>query len=288
MDDGRLQLEFVDVYGVRLKEPVDVVLKHNVLDDQRSGSDLDAGRLIVFERLRREPQGLYLLEAEAPSYHTIRRFVTIRSRGTVREQVVLPIRADKAKGVFPDYDALDARVRSILERSGAVSGHEGMRGRDLYRALGDEPKAGLLNIAKKSLATGFRNGADLLPHLTLLSIGGDRCLVEVPGALFEQVPALGEVFRPVNGSLHKPPSGQFTPAGSFKTLDAFGNLQLTFFTDGTTFCADVDIDDAAGLGHVLQVVRNSVTQSPTHPFNINQILVRHQNLDAGYRLVPRA
>ena len=82
--------------------------------------------------------------------------------------------------------------------------------------------------------------------------------------------------------------GQGAAAGSFKTLDAFGNLQLTFFKDSTTFCADVDIDDAAGLGHVLQVVRNSVTKSATHPFNINQILIKHQNLAAGYRLVPNA
>lgn len=288
MDDGRLELEFVDVYGVRLKEAVNVVLKHNVLSDQRAGAGIDAGRVVVFENLRREPQGLYVLEAEASSYHRIRRFVTIPASGTAREAITMPIRADKAKGVFPEYDALDDRVKGVLERSSAVRGHEGLRGRDLYRALSDEERAGLLNIAKKSLATGFRNGADLLPHLTLMSIAGDRCLAEVPGALVEQVPSLEDVFHSVNGSLHKPPTATFRPAGSFKTHDAFGNLQLTFFQDGTKFCADVDIDDAAGLGHVLQVVRNSITGSPTHPFNISQILLKHQNLDAGYRLVPRA
>ncbi|HEX6176135.1 MAG TPA: hypothetical protein VF089_19165 [Candidatus Binatia bacterium] len=44
-----------------------------------------------------------------------------------------------------------------------------------------------------------------------------------------------------------------------------------------------DIDDAAGLEHVFQVVRNRLSGSPTHPYNIHEILVGHQKLDPGYR-----
>jgi hypothetical protein len=287
-DDGRLELEFVDVYGARIAEPVDATLKHQSLSEQLRLSDLDATKMIAVRDLRRQPQGLYLLEAEAHSYHRIQRFVTVPSSGTAKETVILPIRADRARAVFPKYDELDDRVKGILERSNAVSGHEGLSGRELYGKLDDTAKAGLLNIAKKSLATSFRNGADLLPHLTILRIVGDRCLVEVPGSLAEQVPTLGDIFRSVNGSLHNPPTATFVPAGSFKTLDAFGNLQLTFFKSGEKYCADVDIDDAAGLAHVLQVARNSLSGQPTHPYNINQILMKHQNLDPGYRLVPKA
>jgi hypothetical protein len=39
---------------------------------------------------------------------------------------------------------------------------------------------------------------------------------------------------------------------------------------------------------VFQVVRNHVTGDPTHPYNIHQILIAHQHLDPGYRLVPKA
>ena len=169
-----------------------------------------------------------------------------------------------------------------------MRGHEGKTGRDLFAALSDEAKAGLLNISKKSLATEFRNGGDLLPHLVLIDILGDRCFVEVPRTLVDQMPQLvdGNAFHAVNGALHEPPAG-FSPAGSFKSDDAFGNLQLTFFeSGGERFRADVDIDDAAGLGHVFQVARNHVTGSPTHPYNIHQILLAHQHLDPGYRLVP--
>lgn len=288
-DDGRLELEFVDVYGARLNEPVDILLRHRVLRDERRAARVDASRPVAVTNLRREPQGLYSLQVNAPSYQTVARFVTVPASGTAREVVTLPIRAERARGIFPSYDRLDDRVRGVLERSHEVRGLEGLTGPPLYAALPDDARAGLLNIAKKSLATEFRDGADLLPHVTLLHIIGDRLFAQVPPGLLEQMPGLvdGELFRPVNGSLHTPPAG-FVAAGSYKTFDAFGNLQITFFRKGSECRADVDIDDAAGLGHVFQVLRNHLTGNPTHPFNIHQILLAHQHLDSGFRLQPSA
>lgn len=286
---GRLELEFVDVDGRRLTGGVDIVLRHRVLSDQRRIDAHDASRPIRVGDLHVQPQGLYILQVEADAYWPVSRFVTIPPDGDGRQTVTMPIRPDRARAVFPEYDALDDRVQAILDRSGEVRGHEGLTGRALFAALSDEAKAGLLNIAIKSLATPFKNGEDLLQHVTLLSVLGDRCFVDVPRALMDQMADFVEadLFRQVSGSLHRPPPG-FSAAGSFKTADAFGNLQMTFFDDGQRCVADVDIDDEAGLGHVFQVVRNRVTGSPTHPFNIHQILVAHQHLDPGYRLFPRA
>jgi hypothetical protein len=287
-DIGRLTLEFVDVHGDRITEPVDVQLRHRTLNDHRRFDNVDARQMIAVTELRTEPQGLYILQASAPSYRPVSRFVTIPASGAAQERIVLPIRPDRARPLFPSFDELDDRLRGLLERSGNVRGHEGVTGRALYDALSDVARAGLLNIAKKSLATEFKNGADLLPHVTLLDALGDRCFVEVPRALIEQMPTLvdDDSFRRVNGALHEPPAG-LVAAGSFKTLDAFGNLQLTFFQNDRECRADVDIDDAAGIGHVFQVVRNRLTDEPTHPFNIHQILIAHQHLDPGYRLLPR-
>ena len=284
---GRLELEFLDVHGARLTEPVDILLRHRMLQEESRVSQVDASRPVAIAGLRTEPQGLYILRINSRSYQPVSRFVTIPASGLRRETVTLPIRAERARPVFPTYDELDDRLQGILERSPDVRGHQGLTGAKLYAALSEPAKAGLLNIAKKSLATEFRDGADLLPHLTLLDVRGDRCFVEVPAALVEQMPSLidGDFFRAVNGSLHEPPAG-FVPIGSFKTLDAFGNLQLTFFRNGSVCRADVDIDDAAGLAHVFQVVRNHVSGDPTHPYNIHQILMAHQHLDPGYRLVP--
>lgn len=285
---GQLELDFVDVDGRPLATTVDLQLRHRVLSDHRRVDAHDGSRPIRIVGLHTQPQGLYTLQVDAPSYWPVSRFVSIPPDGQGRQTVTMPIRPDRAQPEFPSYDNLDDRVRAVLDRSRKVRGHEGVTGRELYDALSDDAKAGLLNIAIKSLATPFKNGADLLQHVTLLDILGDRCFVEVPLALKDQMPDIVEadVFRPVNGSLHKAPSG-FVPAGSFKTSDAFGNLQMTFFQNGDRCVADVDIDDAAGLGHVFQVVRNRVTGNPTHPFNIHQILVAHQHLDPGYRLRPR-
>src|SRR5688572_12028551 len=189
-ETGRLELEFRDVHGTRLTEPVDIFLRHRVLNEQRRADSVDATRTVAIDNLRTEPQGLYILEVRSRSYQPVSRFVTIPASGVRREIVTLPIRADRAQGVFPKYEELDDRVQGVLERSDRVRGHEGLTGPALYSALSDEAKAGLLNIAKKSLATEFRNGADLVPHVTLLDIFGDRCFVEVPPALMEQMPGL--------------------------------------------------------------------------------------------------
>ena len=81
------------------------------------------------------------------------------------------------------------------------------------------------------------------------------------------------LFKKADSSQHTPPEG-FHDAGSFKT-HGDGNLQLTFFGDSGApprFRVDADIDDAAGIGHVFQVLRNWIC-GDTHPYDIHQILV---------------
>src|SRR3712207_8616330 len=51
------------------------------------------------------------------------------------------------------------RSRNVREVTGSeVREHNASSGRALYESLGDEARAGLLNIAKKSFATPFRQG----------------------------------------------------------------------------------------------------------------------------------
>lgn len=285
---GRLELTFADVTGAPISDIAEIRLRHHTRGDQRRVDRHDTSRQLVITDLRTDPQGLYVLEVHARCYWPVQRFVTIPADGRGRATVTLPIRPNRARATFPPYDQLDPRVQGVLERSDSVKGHEGRTGRDLYAVLSPEAKAGLLNIAKKTLATPFRNGEDLLTHVKVLEIKGDRCIVDLPAGVKEQMDELvdQQLFRSVDGALHDPPVERFVPAGSFKTMDAFGNLQLTFFTCDDRCVADVDIDDAAGLGHVFQVLRNHITDSPTHPYNIHQILVAHQHLDPGYHLSP--
>src|SRR5262249_9391920 len=68
-------------------------------------------------------------------------------------------------------------------------------------------------------------------------------------------------FHSVSAALHDPMPG-YHIVSSFKTFDHYGNLQLTFQRRGDTgadYAADIDIDDAQGIEHAFQVIRNSVT-----------------------------
>src|SRR5262245_33566391 len=100
---GRLELEITDVSGARITEPVTIDLRHQVLSERRRAEAVDASKILVIDDLRPEPQGLYTLRIDAPSYHPVQWFVTIPSTGVKRENVPLPIRADRARAIFPEY-----------------------------------------------------------------------------------------------------------------------------------------------------------------------------------------
>jgi hypothetical protein len=92
-------------------------------------------------------------------------------------------------------------------------------------------------------------------------------------------------MKTVSGRLHARPGHRVL--GSFKTLDRYGSLQLTFLEVVGTgeLLVDADIDEASGIGHVFQVVRNSLPTVASNPIDIHQILTFHHELDVGYDLV---
>jgi hypothetical protein len=176
---------------------------------------------------------------------------------------------------FPSYDGLDAGLTAVLERSTLAASDA--RGRDLYGALTNTQKAGLFNLYARM--TGVDLGGRSVWSFVdrVFSVRGDRVHVDVDSTLLDLVmeAAESDLFRDVPGGLHEPPQG-YGPAGSFKTGERHGNLQLTFFSSlepPLSFKVDADIDDAAGIGHVFQVLRNTLTHGTTHPYDIHQILV---------------
>ena len=197
-----------------------------------------------------------------------------------------PVDPTKVLGVdFPKYGALPDDAKRVLKTAG-VLGFPEKGGEDLYNALDDIRKAGFHNIIAKSTATTLTNQRTVASYFeTLKELRGDRFFVVVSQELREETKnsAQAGLFTVEPECLHHPPSN-FEHAGSFKTLDHYGNLQLTFFTDGTTWVADVDIDDANGFEHVFQVLRNELTGRPTHPYDIHEILIAHQKLSPGYSL----
>jgi hypothetical protein len=287
--DGTLRLTLVDVYGKRLRENVDIALRSLQTSDSPSFKKQDAAKIISIPKLFTAPQGNYQLTITPRSYNPVNTFVIIKTGGPT--EVTLPFAVDISKIVsvtFPTFPNLVKDLRTLLTNSPAVLSFENQTGQALYDAFDDIRRGGVLNIARKTLATRFDNGETVLERIReIRELRGDRFFALVDKELREEVKhSLNSgLFHPADASQHHLPAQfvDFEGAGSFKTDDRYGNLQLTFFMKGDACVADIDIDDAGGLGHIFQVLKNHFTGQPTHPYNIHEILMQHQHLDAGYR-----
>ncbi|HEY0007014.1 MAG TPA: hypothetical protein VGB17_19695 [Pyrinomonadaceae bacterium] len=283
-NEVKLRLEALDVYGKPIPEKIDILLRHQVLSEVLKAS-ANAANKIEITGLRGAPQGLYRIEIDPPSYQYVSRFLNMKASGITPLTIVFPIDPGKVKKVnFPAHSNLPADLTRLLENSEKVSSFEGKKGKALYDAFDDIRRAGLLNIVAKTGATPLTNKKTVLSYIQeLKELRGDRFFAVVPRELREETKnsVTEGLFHPADESLHHPPAG-FTHAGSFKTPDHFGNLQLTFFMNGDGCVADIDIDDADGLGHFFQVLRNRLSGQPTHPYNIHEILVGFQKIDPGY------
>lgn len=285
-DEPVLKLNLIDVYGEPLNEKVSLFLRHLELSEVIKMDRTVKGPFQI-AGLRGAPQGRYKIEIDPPSYQFVAQFVNIASSGVTNLEIRFPIDPKKVAAInFPTYVQLSAELINLLENSGNVSGFEGLSGKNLYDAIGNDNirQAGLLNIAAKTQNTVLTNGKTVLSSITeLIELRGDRFFAVVPQQLREDTKnsMADGLFVKAPSMLHHPPDG-YEHAGSFKTDDRYGNLQLTFFTNGQNWVADIDIDDAAGIEHIFQVLGNAVSGNPTHPYNIHQILVGYQHIDPGY------
>jgi len=285
MKSGVLKLELLDAKGRVLREPVDVTLWHQSTG-VRTVVRVPKSSTVRIKDLHPGPDGLYRVHVDPPSYLPVSSFATVPPSGDGQLTLRFPVDPDKVKARFPKFGALPVAARGLLEGSDGVLQFEGRSGGALYDALDDARRAGMFNIATKAAHTGLTNGRTVLSYVQRIrELRGDRCFVVVPRELREEIKnsALSGHFFEAPSSLHRPPDG-FEAAGSWKTPDHYGNLQVTFFASPNEWVADIDIDDAGGLAHVFQVLRNHVTGRPTHPYDIQQILLLHQGLDPGYEL----
>ena len=256
---------------------------------------------VRFERLL-EGQP-YLVRVFSKRHRPVSQFVSAGPDANPRVvQLFCPIDPGKVQTErFPDYAALDVKLQAVIETS-TIAGIPG-QGEAIYKQLTKRQKAGLLNLFTKMSSVVFRvagnaaAGAPLAGEDTrstwsfvdrLFGIREDRIFIDVQPELRDLAHAslTTDLFREVSGSLHEPPSG-FGQAGSFKTSDPYGNLQLTFFRSETPplrYKVDADIDDAAGLEHAFQVIRNFVTHGTTHPYDIHEILAYRQQAPLPYDL----
>lgn len=222
---------------------------------------------------------LYQVTAGAPRfrpYSFFQRMIAGGKNTPSDGRVLLVTDVKKVKGITaPAFGALPAAVRNIVG------------GAPRYDAFSPMQKACLLNVAAKA-----RHGtADrCLRHVgRLLKVEQDRCFCEVAASMPSFLQR-SDMFRTVNGSLHTPLPG-YVREESYKSRDAHANLQVTLMRkrNADEWAADIDIDEAAGIEHGFEVIRNKVTGGKTNPYQIRELLLladwQERTLDPGYRFV---
>ncbi|HEV7398059.1 MAG TPA: hypothetical protein VGN86_16225 [Pyrinomonadaceae bacterium] len=287
MAEVKLRLELKDVYKKPLKETVDVVIKSMVFGDVVR-IPFKPG-MIDITGLIGGPQGRYRIDMDPASYQMVSSLaINLKASGITPFQFIFPVDPAKITSVkFPTYGQLHGDLQSLLERSDQVLGFEGQKGQGLYEALDDVRRAGLLNIAVKTQNTHYSNGRTALSYVQQITqMRGDRFFAVVPKEFRDETKhsVVEGLFKTADELLHKPPEG-FIRDDSFKTHDHYGNLQLSFFSKGDEYAADIDIDDAGGFEHFFQVLKNFLSGKPTDPYNIHEILLGTQDLDPGYTFV---
>ena len=155
-----------------------------------------------------------------------------------------------------------------------------------FEALPDKRRATLLNIWAKLWMTvvGVAPAATFVKEVR--EVRADRLIVVVDPELIELLDD-AEDFGDADSSLHHPPAG-YSNGPSVKGPEQAGAIQFSFFLPGDVNAptlADIDIDEAKGFPHIIDVIRHYLTGSETDPTDVQQILVGHQNIDPGWRPV---
>ena len=287
-----LFIRLLDVYRKPLDDTVDVVVSsHQTGRVVGQVTGAKASALIRIPGLT--PLETYVVRVFPSRHRPVGQFVRGLPGARTGAELVCPVDPKRVLAIAPPrYDSLPEQARAILEATTLEHPPLNVSGRALYesRELSDVSKAGLLNLLAKMGQTPLPDGRKVLDHVdSLYRIRGDRLFANVGKALRDLVKtgAGADQFRIVDGSLHRP-DPDFTLVDSYKTPDPYGNLQITFFASISAplrFTADVDIDDAGGIAHLFHVLDHTITRTVTNPFDIHQILLHHQFLDPGYRLV---
>jgi hypothetical protein len=285
---GKLNISFKDLYGNSAVGNVKVTVR---LGDQVIATTaLEARKVVAITSLLPND---YTVDISPEDYENISTLVKIKSNTVKILPVTMAFKTDKLSSItFPAYNQLATSLQTVLNAPNTdvkmfVKGVEtklsGLSGQALYDRLENIPKAGLLNLYTKMEI----NGRSVFSYVkSLTEIHGDRIFVNVDKNLYPIVQGAEQagMFEKVSEALHTPPEG-FDRSDSFKSFDKHGNLQLSFFNKNMQeFIVDADIDEARGIAHIFEVIRNMGSRE-TDPLDIHQILLAEQHLDTGYRLV---
>jgi hypothetical protein len=306
MPAGNLKVHITDMRSNPIRGKVAIELQRFSGELGTGGTSLEVSvnmgsqteLLVTGIPCRGGPGTLYRVTAMAPHRRVYSFFQPIREGidNPASDDIEFWVKPGDVRDIdAPAFAALPGKVQEILDRAQMTAEKPedrdlaGLSGKRLFDALGPLRKACLLNIVKKA---SHPTAANCLPQIEdLLVCRQDRFFAYVHSEL-PQLLQTSESFKAAPNTLHQPLKGfKLTVDGSFKSRDAHANIQVTFMRHETTgrLAADIDIDEAAGIEHGFEVMRNALYRNRTNPYLIREFMLAadlsERSLDPGYEFV---
>jgi hypothetical protein len=288
MPKGNLVVHLSDMAGEMIKGRVDIDLKRVSGSAGAGGENMavsvngPVGELTITGiACQSGPGTMYEVRASAPHYRKYAFFQLVQENrdNTASDDVEFWVKPGEVKDIHaPSVPKLPAGAQTMLAQASMLVDRRedgeliGLSGQDLYQQMGPLRRACFLNIVKK--ASDSVTACNCLEAFSdLLIVRQDRLFARVAAGLPEQL-RRSSVFKSAPGALHEPPPGFAKPIESFKSKDPHANLQITFMQDLRTggLAADIDIDEASGIEHGFEVIRNAVFNSRTNPYLIREFM----------------
>jgi hypothetical protein len=288
MPEGNLVVHLSDMAGALAKGRVDIDLKRVSGSAGAGGENMEvsvAGPVgiltITGVACQTGPGTMYEVRASMPHYRKYAFFQLIREdrNNTASDDVEFWVKPGDVRDLqAPTLANLPATVQDMLGNATMIVDKAedrdlvGLSGKALYKRMGPLQRACLLNITKK--AADAKTASNCLPAFgDLLILRQDRLFARVASDLRERL-RTAPMFKSAPYALHQPPPGFSPPLESFKSRDPHANLQVTFMTELATggLAADIDIDEASGIEHGFEVIRNAVFKKRTNPYLIREFL----------------
>jgi hypothetical protein len=302
MATGSLKLHVTDM----LDEPIDgrIEIEFAPKDNSAGGDNMevafanDAATDFIVEQIecRGGPGTMYTVRLNAQNFKPYSFFQLIlekRVNTPSDSKIRLSVDPKRVKDIAaPAFTSLLAAERSFLDSADMNKDKPedqdllGLTGPALYDGLGPLRRASLLNVLAKTKHGTTGRCFRFLQSLMVLR--QDRCFCTVDPAMPEFL-RKSDFFKSAPATLHDPLK-DFVIEDSFKSKDAHANLQVTFqrHKSNGTLAADVDIDEASGIEHGFEVIRNKF-RGRTNPFLVRELMLAfdpiEKTLDPRYSFV---
>ena len=302
MPKGSLKLQVIDLVGDAIdgKVRVRATRAEGGAGGQPTSGTFTAGDTVLqLTGIRCQPIGTAVRVAVTTKNFRQFRFIQRMRADRVNRAAEYPIRLvvdpKKVENITaPLFRQLSSTQRRFLDGATMINYQKedrdlaGLSGSALYDALGPLRKACLLNVLTKAR----HESSDRCSRFVRapLVLRQDRCFCVVDEEM-EDFLELSDQFITAPDALHKPLPGYRMLGRSYKSKDSHANLQVTFMQhrDTDTFAADIDIDEASGFKHGIEVIRNKLGNQRTNPYLVRELLVLQnpvgKSLDPKYRFV---